>query len=303
MKKCILILMAILALLSALAGCGKREEMAEAVPEMEGAQQEDASLPEDTIAAVLSGEEEIPVYIELYYDETGSFHVPFYERLDEVENQIPVIAYEEDLSIGVSDQYACWGIEVYDLSGEHVAGIGDWSALPSVNGGEYYFSAYVVEARAGETREYNGYHCVFRMTIPHLDPLLTVISGGEETVAPKYWYCGMSWEESESGGGWLFADGMGLYDDPEGMFVKLPEVRLDGDFSLRRGENVTLGNGFSVFDDGFEKVGVMKEPEELNSLGSGTYYIVMPVFRNETEIHQGETGYDGYHCGFKLIVP
>ena len=272
------------------------EEMVENVSE------KDASLSEGTIAAIVSDGDEIPVYIELHHDETDSFLVPFNERLDDVKDQIPVITYREGMSVEVSEQYECWGIDVYDIFGEYVKGLIDLSALSRVNGGEYYFRAYVVEKKANETREYNGYNCVFRMAIPDLDPFLTVISGGVETVAPKYWYCGMFWNESEYGSGWLFGDDAGIYENWEETFGKLPEVRMNEDFSLRRGENAVLQSGCAVFDEQFERIW-LENHEELNSLESGTYYIVMNVFRNDTEMHEGETGYDGYHCGFKLTVP
>lgn len=273
------------------------EEMVENVSE------KDASLSEGTIAAIVSDGDEIPVYIELYHDETENLLVPFNERLDDVKDQIPVITYREGMSVEVSEQYECWGIGVYDIFGEYVKGLLDLSALSHVNGGEYYFRAYVVEKKANETREYNGYNCVFRMAIPDLDPFLTVISGGEETVAPKYWYCGMFWDESEYGSGWLFGDDAGIYENWEETCGKLPEVRMDRDFSLRYGENVIQPKGFEIYDERFEEIGWMEKVEELHTLKSGTYYIVMNVFRNDTEMHEGETGYDGYHCGFKLTVP
>ena len=269
---------------------------------VENVSEKDSSLSEGTIAAIVSDGDEIPVYIELYHDETENLLVPFNERLDDVKDQIPVITYREGMSVEVSEQYECWGIGVYDIFGEYVKGLVDLSALSRVNGGEYYFSAYVVEKRANETREYNGYNCVFRMAIPDLDPFLTVISGGVETVAPKYWYCGMFWNESEYGSGWLFGDDAGIYENWEETFGKLPEVRMNEDFSLRRGENAVLQSGCVVFDEQFERIW-LENHEELNSLESGTYYIVMSVFRHGTETHEGETGYDGYNCGFKLIVP
>ena len=269
---------------------------------VENVSEKDASLSEGTIAAIVSDGDEIPVYIELHHDETDSFLVPFNERLDDVKDQIPVITYREGMSVEVSEQYECWGISVHDIFGEYVKSLVDLSALSRLNGGEYYFSACVVEKRANETREYNGYNCVFRMAIPDLDPFLTVISGGVETVAPKYWYCGMFWNESEYGSGWLFGDDAGIYENWEETCGKLPEVRMDRDFSLRRGENAVLQSGCAVFDEQFERIW-LENHEELNSLESGTYYIVMRVFRHGTEIHEGETGYDGYHCGFKLTVP
>ena len=47
----------------------------------------------------------------------------------------------------------------------------------------------------------------------------------------------------------------------------------------------------------------MESVQELLTLESGTYYVVTNMFRDDTEVHNGETGYNGYNCGFKLIVP
>lgn len=280
MKKYILILITILILMTTLTGCGEESE--------------------NPLAAIIADEDVFPVYIE-NYEETGDVHGWFREHLNEVKDQIPVITYREGMSFEVSDGLECWGITAYDTAGKYVNGITDLSVLGKLNGGEYYFRAYVLETHEEETQEYNDYNCVFRMTIPDLDPLLTVISGGKETAAPKYSYCCKVWNESEYGSGWLLGDDSGIYEKWEETCGKLPEVRMNEDFSLRSGENAELQSGCDVFDENFERIW-LKNHKELNTLESGTYYVVMNVFRHDTEIHEGETGYEGYHCGFKLIV-
>ena len=64
-----------------------------------------------------------------------------------------------------------------------------------------------------------------------------------------------------------------------------------------------MNNGCAIYDENFERIGWLENHEELNTLKSGTYYVVVHVFRHDTEMHEGETGYTGYHCGFKLTVP
>lgn len=281
MKKYILILITILILMTTLTGCGEESEI--------------------PLAAVIADGDVFPVYIE-NYEKTGDTHGWFREHLNEVKDQIPVITYREGMSLVVSDGLECWGISAYDTSGQYINGISDLSMLTRLNGGEYYFRAYVLEKHGDEIQEYNDYNCVFRMTIPDLDPLLTVISGGKETAAPKYSYCCKVWNESEYGSGWLLGDDSGIYEKWEETCGKLPEVQLGEDFSLRSGENATLNNGCAIYDENYERIGWLENHEELNTLGSGTYYVVVHVFRHDTEIHEGETGYEGYHCGFKLIV-
>ena len=281
MKRMILILIVKLMLMTALVGCGEESEV--------------------HIASIITDEDVFSVYI-ANYEKTGDSHGWFREHLNETKDQIPVITYQEGISFEVSDGLECRGITAYDSSGQYIGEIDNLSLLSSLNGGEYYFRAYVVETHGEETQEHNDYNCIFRMTIPDLDPLLTVISGGKETVAPKYWYCGMFWDESEYGSGWLFGDGTGIYENWEETCGKLPEVQMNADFSLRSSENAVLQSGCEVFDENFERIW-LKNHEELNTLENGTYYVVMNVFRHGTEIHEGETGYDGYHCGFKLIVP
>ncbi len=291
MKKHFLILIAILCMLLVFTGCGKAS----------------SQVDPEAIAVIAAGREKISVYTELSKTETGEFLVSFHERLDEVKDQIPVVTWQEGMVMEFSDGYECWGIGAYDLSGNHIAshlGTGDLSELSALNGGEYYFDAYVVEEHEDDATDYKGYSCVFQMKLPDLDPFVTVTSNGEETVAPKYWYCGMFWEEDEDGsGGWLLGDGSGIYDDMEGIFPKLPEVRMAEDFSIRYGEDINAQDYFRVFDEDLQDHARMDTPEELKTLGSGTYYVVTHVFRDDTEVHEGETGYNGYHCGFKLTVP
>ena len=263
----------------------------------------DTSLPEVPFAKVVSASVEIPIYVELSRDETGALYTSFYARLDEVKDQIPVITYQEDMSIVISEHFESWGTSAYDTEGNYIDSLGDLSELSELNGGEYYFRTYIVEKCASETQEYKGYSFVFRMTIPDLDPFLTVISGGKEIVAPKYWYCGMFWRESEFDAGWLFGDGSGIYENFEETCMKLPEVCMDKDFSLRYGENVTGGDKLRIHNENFEEIGWMESVQELLTLESGTYYVVANMFREDTEVHNGETGYDGYNCGFKLIIP
>ena len=282
MKRFFLMLIAILMLIATLTGCGKK-----------------SGIP---LAAIIADEDVFPVYIESY-EKTGDTHGWFREQLNEMKDQIPEITYQEGISFEVSDGLECWGFTAYDSSGQYIGGIDNLSLLSRLNGGEYYFRAYVVEKHTDETQEYNGYNCVFRMTIPDLDPLLTVISGGKETVAPKYSYCSKTWAESEYGAGWLLGDDSGIYEKWEETCGKLPEVRMDEDFSLRSGENANLESGCAIFDENFERIGWLEDQKELSTLENGTYYVVMNVFRHGTEIHEGETGYTGYHCGFKLIVP
>ncbi|MCQ2452272.1 MAG: Ltp family lipoprotein [Oscillospiraceae bacterium] len=250
---------------------------------------------------VTSGTKKIPVYTELFYSD-GEFLTPFNQHLEEVKEKIPVITYQPGVSMVIPKGFSCWGIEVYNLAGEQTGDLVDLSGLSQINGGEYYFGAYVVEEREEETQEYKGYNCVFHMTIPDLDPLLTVVSGGEETGAPRFWLGGMFWSESEYGSGWMCADGSGIYENWEKISMSLPEVRMSDGLSFRCGENIILNRGISIYDKNLLRVKTIETPEELKHLKKGTYYVVTTVTRKDTEIHEGETGYQGYHCGFKLVV-
>lgn len=257
----------------------------------------------DPVVSIEVKGKKIPVYTEVGRDETKYNYVDFNERLDEVKDQIPVIPWSEGMDMKLSKGCESWGISVYDLSGNGLEeSISDFSALSTLNGGDYYFRVYVVENYEDGKQDYTGYNCVFRMSIPDLDPFVIVTSNGVETVAQKYWYCSMSWHESENGSGWVFSDGPGIYADMEGIFSRLPEVVMDDDFSIRYGENINADNSFHVYDENYQEIDWF-DLERLKRLENGTYYVVTTVFRNGTEIHEGETGYDGYACVFKLVIP
>lgn len=249
---------------------------------------------------VVSDTYKIAPHIELYHGNNGKLYTRFEKRLDELKDQIPVVTYQKGMFLDFSDKFECWGVSAYDFSGELNASVNDLSGLSGVNAGEYYFSAYIVEKHPFESEMYNGYYCVFRMTIPAIDPLVAVISDGEEIGVPKYWYCDMSWSENLSG--WLSSDGFGIYDNLQKNLAKAPEVRMSKDITFRYAENVEEPGGFIIYDENFEEINRLKTLEELKALKSGTYYVLMTVFKYDTEMHDGKVGYDGYECAFKLIV-
>ncbi|MBR5539118.1 MAG: hypothetical protein IKU61_04390, partial [Clostridia bacterium] len=258
----------------------------------------DLGVPTVTI---VSDAYKIAPYIELYHGNDGKLYTRFEKRLDELKDQIPVITYQKGMYLDFSDRFECWGVSAYDISGEHSdTSVSDLSALSGFNAGEYYFTAYIVEKHPFESEKYNGYYCVFRMTIPAIDPLVTVISDGEEIGIPKYWRWSESWSESFSG--WLSSDGWGIYKNLQKNLVKAPEVRMAKDITMRYAENVSDHGGFTIYNENFEEINRLNTLEELKALGSGTYYVVTDVIKYGTEIHDGKVGASGYDCTFKLIV-
>jgi len=249
---------------------------------------------------VVSDAYKIAPYIELYHGNNGKLYTRFEKRLDELKDQIPVITYQKGMFLDFSDKFECWGVSAYDISGELNAGVNDLSGLSGVNAGEYYFSAYIVEKHPFESEKYNGYYCVFRMAIPAIDPLVTVISGGEEIGIPKYWRWSESWSESFSG--WLSSDGYGIHRDLQKNLIKAPEVRMSKDITFRYAENVSEHGAFTIYNENFEEINRLKTLDELKALKSGTYYVVTDVVKYGTEIHDGEVESSGYECAFKLIV-
>ncbi|MBR4078707.1 MAG: hypothetical protein IKK29_00705, partial [Christensenellaceae bacterium] len=83
---------------------------------------------------------------------------------------------------------------------------------------------------------------------------------------------------------------------------ELPVVIFEEDFSLQYAPDADF-KLVNVYNEAFKKIMDSDNVDILRDLPTGEYYADLVVFKNGTEIHDGETGYDGYACGFKFVVP
>ena len=110
------------------------------------------------------------------------------------------------------------------------------------------------------------------------------------------------WENIWTGNGWLNADEISIFHELPDISKEFQQITYSDDFEIHYAEGVEFSS-LSIYNSDFERIHHNVQPEVLQTLGQGTYYLVIVVSVQGKYIEAEEKyEYSGDECAYKLVL-